>query len=150
MAEYRSGLIKACREYLQTRVSVVQKAMDGLKEDLEGESKSSAGDKFETGREMINIEWNKLSIQLNEYDRLSQILNRIEEFKPNENVVLGSIVITDAANYFISIPAGEIESENEKFYAIGIQAPIAQVLLGKKEGDKITFNSTEFTVKKII
>ena len=150
MAEYRSGLIKACREYLQTRISVVQKTMDGLKEDLEGESKSSAGDKFETGREMINIEWNKLSIQLNEYDRLSQILNRIEEFKPNENVVLGSIVITDAANYFISIPAGEIESENEKFYAIGIQAPIAQVLLGKKVGDKIIFNSTEFTVKKII
>ncbi len=69
-AVIRDELIEACQEYLETRVSVVRKAMNGLKEDLENESKSSAGDKFETGREMINIEWNKLSVQLNEYDRL--------------------------------------------------------------------------------
>ena len=145
----RSELVKACRDYLQTKVSVVRKAMDGLKEDLENESKSSAGDKFETGREMINIEWNKLSVQLSEYDRLGNILNRIEEHKPNGNVVLGSIVVTDAAKYFISIPAGEIKSGHEKFYAVGIKAPIAQILLGKKVGEKMTFNGRQFTIKEI-
>ena len=149
MAAVRSELIKACRDYLQTKVTVVSKAMDGLKEDLENESKSSAGDKFETGREMINIEWNKLSVQLNEYDRLGQILNRIEEHTPNGNVVLGSVVITDAARYFISIPAGEIRSGDEKYYAVGIKAPIAQILLGKKVGEKITFNGKDFTIKEI-
>ncbi len=147
---FRTELIKGCRGYLETRISVVKKAMNGLKEDLEGESKSSAGDKFETGREMINIEWNKLSIQLNEYDRLGHILNRIEEHKSNGNVVLGSIVLTDTANYFISIPAGEIESAGEKFYAIGIQSPIAQLLLGKKKGEKIVFNSREFIIEEVI
>ena len=150
MAELRPDLIKACREYLQTRIKVIQKAMDGLKEDLEGESKSSAGDKFETGREMINIEWNKLSVQLNEYDRLGQILKRIEEHTPNGNVVLGSIVITDTANYFISIPAGEIKNADEKFYAIGIKSPMAQLLVGKKKGDKVVFNAKEFTINRII
>ena len=150
MAELRPDLIKACREYLQTRIKVIQKAMDGLKEDLEGESKSSAGDKFETGREMINIEWNKLSVQLNEYDRLGQILKRIEEHTPNGNVVLGSIVITDSANYFISIPAGEIKNADEKFYAIGIKSPMAQLLVGKKKGDKVVFNAKEFTINRII
>ncbi len=145
----RKELINACREYLQKRVLVVRKAMDGLKEDLENESKSSAGDKFETGREMINIEWNKLSIQLNEYERLGQILNRIEEYKSNGNVVLGSIVLTDNAKYFISIPAGEIKSGTEKFYAVGIKSPIAQVLLGKKVGEKISFHGQEFEIKEI-
>lgn len=148
-AERRKDLIKACRDYLQIRVSVVKKAMDGLKEDLENESKSSAGDKFETGREMINIEWNKLSVQLNEYDRLANILNRIEEYKPNGNVVLGSIVVTNVAKYFISIPAGEIESGEDKFYAVGIKSPIAQVLLGKKAGEKAVFNGREFEVLEI-
>jgi len=57
---HRIELIKACEEYLNTRIAVIRKAMNGLKEDLENESKSSAGDKYETGREMINIEWNKL------------------------------------------------------------------------------------------
>ena len=149
MAADRSELIKACRDYLQTKVSVVRKAMDGLKEDLENESKSSAGDKFETGREMINIEWNKLSVQLNQYDQLGNTLKRIEDYKPNGNAVLGSIVITSFAKYFISIPAGEINSGNDKFYAVGIKSPIAQLLIGKKVGEKATFNGREFEILEI-
>ena len=145
----RNDLIKACREYLQTRISVVKKAMEGLKEDLETESKSSAGDKFETGREMINIEWNKLSVQLNEYDRLGNILNRIQEYKSNGNIVLGSIVVTNVAKYFISIPAGEITDGKEKFYAVGIKSPIARLLLGKKEGEKANFNGRDFEILKV-
>ncbi|MBT8319360.1 MAG: GreA/GreB family elongation factor [Gramella sp.] len=150
MAEQRSELIKACRDYLQTRIHIVKNAMEGLKDDLENESKSSAGDKFETGREMINIEWNKLSVQLNEYDRLNHILHRIEDHKPSENVVLGSLVFTDKANYFLSIPAGEIIAGKHKFYAIGILAPIAQLLIGKKAGEKINFNGREFKILEII
>ena len=145
----RSKLILACRDYISQRVTVIKKAMNGLKEDLEGESKSSAGDKFETGREMINIEWNKLSVQLNQYDHLDQILNRIEEHTPTEMIVLGSMVYTDAANYFISIPAGEISGGRDKFYAIGIQAPIAQLMLGKKVGDSINFNGRQFKIQRI-
>lgn len=149
MADLRTELVESCKKYLQNKIEVVKKAMDGLKDDLENESKSSAGDKYETGREMINIEWNKLTVQLNEYDRLSQILNRIKEYRPNGNVILGSVVITDTANYFISIPAGEIESGKEKFYAVGTQAPIAQMLIGKKVGDAVTFNEREFTIREI-
>ncbi|MDX1761066.1 MAG: transcription elongation factor [Christiangramia sp.] len=145
----RSKLILACRDYISQRVAVIKKAMNGLKEDLEGESKSSAGDKFETGREMINIEWNKLSVQLSQYDHLDQILNRLEDHIPTEMIVLGSMVYTDAANYFISIPAGEISGGSDKFYAIGIQAPIAQLMLGKKVGDSINFNGRQFKVQRI-
>ena len=146
----RNELIGACEEYLNKRIGVVRKAMDGLKDDLENESKSSAGDKYETGREMINIEWNKLTIQLNEYDRLLQILVRIKDHKTVDKVVLGSLVFTNAANYFISIPAGEIGTGNQKCYAVGIKAPIAQQLLGKEKGDHFIMNGKEFRILNII
>lgn len=146
----RSQLIEACREYLNKRTSVVHKAMKGLKEDLENESKSSAGDKYETGREMINIEWNKFTVQLNEYDRLSQILKRIEDHKLANKAVLGSIVISTQANYFLSIPAGEISVAGQKFYAVGIQAPISRKLLGKECGEKFQMNGKELEILQII
>lgn len=149
-SEDRIQLLEACHAYLQTRTEILEKAMKALKEDLENESKSSAGDKYETGREMINIEWNKLSVQLNEYDRLAHILRRIEKHKPSEKAVLGSIVKTEAANYFISIPAGEIVADNQKFYAVGIQAPIAQKMLGKQKGDKFELNGREFRIMELI
>ncbi|WP_300433748.1 transcription elongation factor [Christiangramia sp.] len=146
----RSALIHICQEYLDKKVAVVRNAMNGLKEDLENESKSSAGDKYETGREMINIEWNKLTVQLNEYDRLAQILKRIEEHKPSRKAVLGSIVFTDAANYFISIPAGEIQIAGKKYYAVGVKAPVAQQLLGKEKGDQFVMNGKEFNIIEVI
>lgn len=148
--EERFQLIDACRQYLKTRTEIINKAMKALTEDLENESRSSAGDKYETAREMINIEWNKLSVQLNGYDRLAQILRRIEKHKPSGKAVLGSIVKTEGANYFIAIPAGEIMVNNQKFYAVGIQAPIAQKMLGKQTGDKFEMNGKEFRITEII
>jgi len=146
----RIELIQTCQEYLNKRIAIVRKAMNGLKEDLENESKSSAGDKYETGREMINIEWNKLTVQMNEYERLSKILKRIEDHKPTNKVVLGSLVMTNAANYFISIPAGEIKTNNQKCYAVGVKAPISQQLLGKEKGDQLKMNGKEFKILDII
>ena len=149
MGRDRSELIKACRSFLQQKSEVVERAMKGLKDDLENESKSSAGDKYETGREMINIEWNKLSIQLNEYEKLSKILNRIEDHKASGRAVLGSLVKTEAANYFVSIPAGEIQTEKEKFYAVGVQAPVAQKLLGKRVGDDFEMNGRTIKILSV-
>lgn len=149
MEYLRVELIKSCNEYLNVRKEVVHKALKGLKDDLENESKSSAGDKYETGREMINIEWNKLQIQLNEYERLGAILKRIQRFENFEKVILGSIIQTEAVNYFISIPAGEIRIGEKKFYAVGIQSPVAQQLIGKKEGELFELNGKSIKISEI-
>ena len=146
----KEGLIQACYDYLDAKVLVVRNAMNGLKEDLENESKSSAGDKYETSREMINIEWNKLSVQHHQYDQLRKILKRIEDQKSSKNIVLGSVVITNSANYFISIPAGEIRVEDQVFYAIGIKAPVAQKLFGKTKGDFFNLNGKEIEILEVI
>ena len=146
----RKLLLESCDTFLTQKKESLQKAMTGLKEDLENESKSSAGDKYETGREMINIEWNKLSTQLHQYDQLFVVLNRLQAHQPNGNIMLGSIVITKSANYFISVPVGEINAEEKKFYAIGAQAPVAKNLLGKQAGESFTRNGKEFKILKVI
>lgn len=114
--------------------------MKDLEESLENESKSSAGDKYETGRAMINLEFEKLSGQLSEFRKLDGTLAMAWRKAPSHSIQLGSLVKTSNANYFIAIPAGEISNGNEKFYAIGANSPIAQALLGKNEKDSFDFN----------
>ena len=114
--------------------------MKDLEESLENESKSSAGDKYETGREMINLEFDKLTGQLREFRKLEGTLTMSRRKDPSKRIQLGSIVKTSVANYFIAIPAGEISNGKEKFYAIGANAPVAQALLGKKEKESFDFN----------
>lgn len=137
----KKQLFAQCRSYVDLRVQRILTSIADLEESLLNESKSSAGDKYETGREMINIEYEKLSGQLQEFQKLEATLTMAERKTPSKSVELGSAVRTTGANYFIAIPAGELRSGDEKFYAIGTNAPIAQALLGKMEGDEIVFNS---------
>ena len=61
---------------------------------------------------------------------------------------LGSLIITDKANYFLAISAGEIRIENTTYYAISPSSPIGQLLLGRQLGDTINFTK-EMLIKAI-
>jgi transcription elongation GreA/GreB family factor len=114
--------------------------MAGLESDLENETKSSAGDKYETGREMINLEINKLAEQLQQFKNLRNTLNIAKSRTNNGSAQLGTAVKTNMANYFIAIPADRIIVDGEEYFAIGANSPIAQLLLHKTAGEEITFN----------
>lgn len=132
--------VEICENYVEERINRVLAGIKDLDEALKTESKSSVGDKYETGRAMINLEFDKLLLQLEQYKGLRKTLTFVGQ-KPNSGKIeFGSLVKTSAANYFISIPVGEILVENEKFYAIGVNSPIAKALLGKEEKENFSFN----------
>ena len=143
-------LVEQCDVILSVKIARLKKNLDDLQEDLNNESKSSAGDKYETGREMINLEWNKLSAQMNELLKLREILLRIDPERKNDLVTTGSIVITNKNNYFLSVPLGQLKMENDVFFAVGVNAPIVKPMLGKAAGDKVIFNDQHFEIEHII
>lgn len=145
----KEQLFSNCKNYLDQRIQRILTSLGDLEESLENESKSSAGDKYETGREMINIEYAKLSGQLSEFKKLQETLTLARRSFTFERIQLGSYVKTTGANYFIAIPAGEITVENEKYYAIGVNSPVAQALMGKKSGEAFNFNGIERRINSI-
>lgn len=145
----KEQLFTNCKDYLDQRIQRILTSMADLEESLETESKSSAGDKYETGREMINFEFEKLSGQLKEFKKLQETLILARRSFTFEVVQLGSYVKTTGANYFIAIPAGEITVEEEKFYAIGANSPVGQALLGKKSGESFNFNGVDRRINSI-
>lgn len=124
----------------------IQSAIDDLQEALKLETKCSMGDKYETGRAMLHLEFEKLSGQLEEYAKLKKTTSLISAEKQQEKACFGSVVKTGQANYFISIPAGELTVAGEKFYAVGANAPIARLLAGKVAGEQVIFNGKSFAI----
>ena len=149
MSEIKQQLLEICSNYLEDRIDRITASMKDLSSDLENETKSSAGDKYETGREMINLEWNKLAVQLQQFKQLAATLKLAKESSAVKSAKLGSLVITSNANYLLAIPVGEIELNNKKYFAIGTNAPIAQVMLLKGIGDNFQFNGRKFTIVNI-
>ena len=140
MNSIKEKLYKACEAYVEERINRIEDSMAGLESDLENETKSSAGDKYETGREMINLEWNKLAEQLQQFKNLRNTINIAKSRTNNGSARLGTAVKTNMANYFIAIPADRIIVDGDEYFAIGANSPIAQLLLHKKAGEEITFN----------
>lgn len=147
--DIKKQLLTYCRDQLALRRAGVQKILDSITVSLREETKSSAGDKHETGRAMLQLERENAGKQLAEVEKLEAILKRISLKISTGPIHLGSVVKTSKAHYYMSIPIGEIKIENQSYYAIGIGSPIGQVLLGKQEGDEVRFRESKFTIHNI-
>ena len=113
------------------------------------EGKSSAGDKYETGRAMAQLEIEKASSQLAEANKLKQALEKISVDAWGPIVNPGSLVITNQGSYFISIAAGRLTVDDEIWFAISAGSPLGASLVGKKEGDVVKLMGKEIVVEKV-
>jgi hypothetical protein len=148
--ELKQQLYQKCQDFLNERLETIQCTILDIQNSLQSETKSSVGDKHETGRAMLQLEREKVGYQLAEVQKLKELLDRIDPTTINENIALGSIVFTSKSNYFIALSAGEIEINGDVFYAISPSTPIAVLLLSKSIGDTIIFRDTNFIITKIL
>ncbi|NJW53840.1 transcription elongation factor [Salinimicrobium oceani] len=144
----KEQLIQACEAFVEDKLATVQRAIDDLEAALKLETKCSMGDKYETGRAMLHLEFEKLAGQYEEFKKLRKTVRMIPSGKTSK-VGFGSIVKTSQANYFISVPAGIIEADGEKFFAVGAGAPVARALLEKEAGSSIVFNGREIHIEAV-
>lgn len=139
-----------CLEFVDNRFQTIQNTIKEIQESLLSETKSSAGDKHETGRAMLQLEREKSGNQLVEIQKLKAILNKVNSEAKHQKIALGSVVYTTQSNYFIAISAGEIVSDSKRFYAISQATPIAKLLISKTVGDEVLFRNTTIRITQIL
>ena len=146
----KEKLHKKCEAFINARLLTVQNAINEIQKSLLTETKSSAGDKHETGRAMLQLEREKAGQQLMEIQKIKEILSRIDTKKKSAVICLGSIIYTPNAIYFLAISAGKIKLEGELFYAISTGTPIGKLLLSKRVGENIMFRNQNIKIEKIL
>ncbi|WP_303316715.1 3-oxoacyl-ACP synthase [Flavivirga abyssicola] len=145
----KEDLYLQCLDIINGRLQTVQNTINEIQVSLTSETKSSAGDKHETGRAMLQLEREKAGNQLAEIQKIKEILFKIDVSKTLKVVGLGSVVYTSQANYFIAISAGELTIDGVQFYAISPSTPIGALLIGKSVDDTIVFREQKFKIIKI-
>ncbi|WP_375240792.1 3-oxoacyl-ACP synthase [Polaribacter sp.] len=145
----KEALYNNCKEFVEKRLQNVEEVISSNQKALQTETKSSAGDKHETGRAMLQLEMEKAGQQLAGITQMKEILAKIDISKTSKNAHLGSIVYTDKANYFLSISAGHLTIENANYFAVSVSSPIGKLLLGKQKDETISFNGNVFKILEI-
>ena len=147
--EVKKLIFKALDDSLIDKIEVAKTTIAEIKESRNNDTKSSAGDKYETGREMMQVEVDKNELQLNNATELRQKLAQIDLDEKLDRVHFGSLVVTNQGTYFMSIGVGKIEVNQKVYYAISLISPIGERLSNKKTGDKIEFRGREFIIQNI-
>ncbi len=145
----KQQLYNFCLDFIDGRIGRIKTNMLDIRESLDEETKSSAGDKHETGRAMLQIELEKSGNQLAEAELMKNVLEKVGIKHQSEQVGLGSLVHTSKAIYFLAISAGEFKTEDIKVYCVSQNTPIAQILWGKSVGEIVVFNGEKITLLEI-
>lgn len=143
-------LYNKCQVFINDRLHTIQHTIGEIQNALLSETKSSAGDKHETGRAMLQLEREKAGHQLAEIQKVKEVLAKINLGGASKTIRLGSIVYTSQANYFIAISAGEIRVDNTSYFAISPKTPIGQLLVSKKIGDVVVFRENNITIQTVL
>lgn len=138
------------RKKLKFRIDEIQNILEDLHLSGSRDAKSSAGDKHETGVAMAQLEQEKLRYQIHEFQKMQDIVQKINPSKTNSKINLGSLVETDKGWFYISVGLGSLTFKEQVIFAINPEAPFGKALIEKEKGDSIHFNGVESEIIQVL
>lgn len=143
----RGDLIEQCRRGLEDRRRGYLSELASLDEAAARETKSSAGDKYETAREMIAQSRNVIGRALGEAEAGLSALDRMAAAPAaGATVGFGSLVETSQGWCLVGASLGMIAWEGEDVKTLTLASPLGQVLKGKSAGDKVPWRGGELAI----
>lgn len=112
------------------------------------DTKSSMGDKYETGLEMLQQEIHNLQVHLSEILKQHDFLKSIL-VKPSDKAEKGAVIQTDKGIFYISVSLGEISLDNQKIICISPESPLAKAINGKTKNEKFIINNINQSIENI-
>jgi transcription elongation GreA/GreB family factor len=146
----KNKLLNQVKLMLDERMKISFDAMQAAQESANEEGKSSAGDKYETGRAMAQIERNRYAQQFEAARQERAFLDKIDEKLILNQVGLGALVDTSAGTFFVAVSVGLVNFEANQVMVISQQSPIGILLFGRKIGEKFIFRGKENIILEII
>ncbi|MDG3581948.1 MULTISPECIES: transcription elongation factor [Galbibacter] len=145
----KEQLYHKCIDILNERIERYRAEINIIKESAENEDKTKGDEGEGSSGNGYGSNFTKILEYLEEANSLKAKLKQVDIFQTNDTVKQGSLVACSNGNFFLSIPLGKIILDGQTFFAISKEAPVGQLLIGKKIGDSISFNNNTYVVEKI-
>ncbi len=98
--EFKTQVYEKCVSEVEAKISHLQKVLSDLKLSAGNETKSTAGDKYETALAMLQIEQANINKQLKAFKEQQLGLQKINPLQTTLTVCVGSLVETNLGHFF--------------------------------------------------
>jgi transcription elongation GreA/GreB family factor len=139
----KSRALAQCRAMLMARQADYRREMASLDEASSRETKSSAGDKYETAREMIAQSRRLMEGNLAEVDAALATLERMAMAPEQARCGLGSLLETSQGWFLVGASLGDVEVDGMSIRTLSLASPLGQALKGHGAGDRISWRGKE-------
>lgn len=143
----KSKILEAVKNRIAEKIQKFEKLIEETRAS-NNDTKSSMGDKYETGREMLQQEINNLQRQLNESLNQQSIIQKISS-DPSSKVQNGALVKTDKGLFYIAASAGEIVIDHQKIMTVSAESPLAKAMYGLTENQSFSVNNVGQKIVKV-
>jgi len=148
-SKFKLKVYKACEKVVLEKRKLLSQQLDSARLSANSETKSSAGDKHETGRALAQLEQENLAKQFSFLERLESDLSQLKADQISEKVEKGALVQTDKMTLFFGVALGELKVENKLVFAISTASPIGKIALDKTMGDSFIVNGNTHNISYI-
>lgn len=149
MQEFKQKILHYYRQQVQDKIDAFRDMVAALTEGAANDAKGSAGDKHETALSMMHLEQEKLNHKIAEFMDQKLVLDRINADEKHDRVLLGSLVVANGHNLFVSTALPKISLEGKTVLALSPQSPLGTMMLGKTVGDSFEVNGTCYKITEI-
>jgi hypothetical protein len=147
--EVKAALLKKAQEILQNQVKNIEYQLKQLFQAGAEEGKSSAGDKYETQREMIKQSCDQLDIQLARTQKMLEQLKHIP-IQAQSSVQEGALFKLPNGWILVSVSLGKLEMEGQEYQLISKDSPLFLALQNKKIGESVLFRGKDLVVEGLV
>ncbi len=145
----KSHALARCRAILVARQTDYRRELASLDEASAGETKSSAGDKYETAREMMAQSRRLLEGNLAGVDASLETLARMAAAPARIRCGLGSLVETSLGWMLVGASLGDVESEGATIRTLSLASPLGQALKGRGAGERLPWRGGELLILSV-
>ena len=147
---FKQKIYNQFQQMLETKIHGLQQHLNDLKESTANETKSTAGDKYETARAMLQIEQDNTRRQLQEALEQLSIFASIDISISSNEIIRGSLVKTNKGYLFISVALGKTIVDGITVIALSPQSPLGKQLMGLRVNDATIINNISYAIEEIL
>ena len=135
----KSVVIAELNLQLTIKLSDLNDTLQQTIDSRNSDTKSSSGDKFETSREMAQIEIHKIETEILKTQQfINDLLSKTTQ-----------LIITDKGIFLVAIPFGKLMLNDMTIFCISNSAPITKDLINTKIATQFNYGKVEYKVLNI-
>ena len=145
----KKDLLDTMHKVIQNRIVASSKILEDIQQSIDAESNSTAGDKHDTSRELMQQERNKAAQNLQNQMNLDALFVKLKDVEISIQVTFGSLISSSIGWIFIGLPLGKIAFKKYDVLCVSGNSPIAHQLTGSKAGAVLSVNGQDIEVYKV-